>query len=170
MRSLPLYLLALVPLAAAVPAVAKEGAKAPVTCTGAIQHPIEARVTALDPIRRGAVVRFEVTTTSRHDLKGVEARVVRNRGVEIVGPERAALVRRNTSGGEEGTAQFRVVVPRTGHRAVVQFVVQGEGPSGLLTRGVTYNLLPDGPAETLRAATTGSGEGLLEAPARRIDR
>lgn len=173
MRSLSLFLLALVPLAAAaLPATAAGGgAKAPVSCTGAIQHPIEARVTALDPIRRGATVRFEVTATGNRDAKPVQARVLRNRGVDVVGAERAAMVRRNLGDGrEEHTAQFRVVVPRTGHRAVVQFVVEGEGPSGPLTRGVAYNLMPDGPAETLRAMTAGSGEGLLETPARRIDR
>jgi hypothetical protein len=172
MRVSPLHLLALVPLVAALPAVAVAGdrAKAPVTCTGAIQHPIEARVTALDPIRRGATVRFEVTAVARGDARAAAARVVRGRGVEVVGPERAALVRRNGGGREERTAMFRVVVPRSGHRALVQFVVEGEGPSGPLTRGVAYNLMPDGPAETLRPATAASGEALLEAPARRIDR
>ena len=172
MRSLPLFLLALVPLAAALPAAAPAGvaAKAPVVCTGAIQHPIEARVVALDPIRRGATVRFEVTAVARGDARAAAARIVRGRGIEVVGPERAALVRRHAGGQEERTAVFRAVVPRSGHRAVVQFVVEGEGPSGALTRGVAYNLLPDGPAETLRATTAGSGEALLETPARRIDR
>ena len=175
MRSLPLFLLALVPLAAAAvvtPAAARagEGAKAPVVCTGAIQHPIEARVVALDPIRRGATVRFEVTAVARGDARAAAARILRGRGVEVVGPERAALVRRNAGGREEHTAEFRVVVPRSGHRALVQFVVEGEGPAGKLTRGVAYNLLPDGPAETLAAARAGSGEALLQAPARRIDR
>lgn len=171
MRSLSLFLLALVPLAAAaLPATGGGRAKAPVTCTGAIQHPIEARVVALDPIRRGATVRFEVTAVARGDARAAAARIVRGRGVDVVGPERAALVRRGAGpNGEEKSAQFRAVVPRTGHRAVVQFVVEGEGPSGPLTRGVVFNLLPDGPAETLRAATAGSGEGLLETQARRID-
>ena len=175
MRSLPLFLLALVPLVAALPAVARAGvaAKAPVTCTGAIQHPIEARVVALDPIRRGATVRFEVTAIARGDARAAAARIVRDRGVEVVGPDRAALVRRNAGGPgapEERAATFRVVVPRRGHRALVQFVVEGEGPAGPLTRGVAYNLLPDGPAETLAATKAGSGESLLQAPARRIDR
>jgi hypothetical protein len=172
MRPLPLFLLALAPLAAAVPAAAPAGVgtRSPVLCTGAIQHPIEARVVALDPIRRGATVRFEVTAVARGDARAVAARIVRGRGVEVVGPERAALLRRGGGGGEERTAEFRAVVPRSGHRAVVQFVVEGEGPAGPLTRGAAYNLLPDGPAETLRPATTGSGEGVLEAPARRIDR
>jgi hypothetical protein len=169
MRSLPLFLLALVPLAAAVPAPAG-GAKAPVTCTGAIQHPIEARVVALDPIRRGTTVRFEVTAVARGDARAVAGRIVRGRGVEVVGPERAALVRRPVSGLEERSAEFRVVVPRSGHRALVQFVIEGEGPNGPLTRGVVYNLLPDGPAETLRAATAGTGDAVLETTARRIDR
>jgi hypothetical protein len=170
MRSLPLFLLALVPPAAALPAAAAGAgvvAKAPVTCTGAIQHPIEARVVALDPIRRGATVRFEVTAVARGDARAAAVRIEQGRGVEVVGPARAALVRRNAT---EKTATFRVVVPRTGHRALVQFVVEGEGPAGPLTRGVAYNLLPDGPAETLAAAKAGSGESLLQAPARRIDR
>ena len=167
MRSLPLFLLALVPLAAAAQPAA---AKSPVTCTGAIQHPIEARVVALDPIRRGATVRFEVTAVARGDARAVAGRIVRGRGVEVVGPERAALVPRPRGGREERTAEFRVVVPRSGHRSLVQFVIEGEGPSGPLTRGVAYNLMPDGPAETLTAARAGSGEALLQAPARRIDR
>ena len=167
MRVSPLHLLALVPLACALPAVAGDGAKAPATCSGAIQHPIEARVTALDPIRRGATGRFEVTAVARGDARAAAARIVRGRGVDVVGPERVALVRRNAT---EKTATFRAVVPRTGHRALVQFVVEGEGPAGPLTRGVAYNLMPDGPAETLRAVTSGSGEALLETTARRIDR
>lgn len=171
MRSLPLSLLALVALAATTtPAAAKTSAKAPVTCTGAIQHPIEARVVALDPIRRGAIVRFEVTAVARGDARAAAARVVRGRGVEVIGPERAALVRRPAGAREEQSAEFRVVVPRSGHRALVQFVVEGEGPAGPLTRGVAYNLLPDGPAETLAAAKAGSGESLLQGTARRIDR
>ncbi len=167
MRSFPLFLLAFVPLAYA-PLPASAAGHAPVTCTGAIQHPIEARVVALDPVRRGATVRFEVTAVARGDARVAAARILRGRGVDVVGPERAALVRRNSGGPEERVAMFRAVVPRSGHRALVQFVVEGEGPSGPLSRGVAYNLLPDGPAETLRAAVTGSGEGVLEAPARRV--
>ncbi len=169
MRLFSFFLLALVPLAAAFPAVAGDGAKAPVTCTGAVQHPVEARVVALDPIRRGAVVRFEVTATSRVDLRGPKARVLEGRGVQVVGPARAALVARGADRSER-SATFRVVVPATGHRALVQFEVEGEGPAGPITRGAVFNLLPDGPAETLTAGTTGSGEGVLQAPARRIDR
>ena len=170
MRFLPLsFLLAIAQLGAASPPASAANVTAPVTCTGAIQHPIEARVVALDPIRRGAIVRFEVTAVARGDARAVAARIVRGRGVEVVGPERAALVRRNSGGPEERVAMFRALVPRSGHRALVQFVVEGEGPSGPLTRGVAFNLLPDGPAETLRAATSGSGEGVLEAPARRIE-
>ena len=173
MRSLPFFLLAFVPLVAAPPAAHASGtsAEAPaVTCAGAIQHPIEARVVALDPIRRGATVRFQVIAVARGDARAVAGRILRDRGVEVVGPERAALVRRPAVGREERTAEFRVVVPRSGHRALVQFVIEGEGPNGPLTRGVAYNLLPDGPAETLRAATTGDGEAVLQAEARRIDR
>ncbi len=169
MRSPALPLLALIPLLAAVPMPAVGSATAPVTCVGAIEHPIEARVVALDPIRRGATIRLEVRTRGRVDLGSAQARVIENRGVEVVGPARAALVA-GGPGHSERIAQFRVVVPRSGHRALVQFQVEGEGPSGLLRRGVAYNLLPDGPAENLRPAIAGSGEALLEAPARRIDR
>lgn len=168
MRSLSLFLLALVPLATALPGVAGS-AKTPVTCAGAIQHPVEARVVALDPIRRGAVVRFEVTSRANAEFRSPRARVLEGRGVQVVGPARAALVAR-PGNRDEQTATFRVVVPPSGHRALVQFLVEGEGPAGTLTRGAVYNLLPDGPAETLRIATSGSGDALLETPARRIDR
>lgn len=168
MRTPSLFLLALAPLFAAVLAVAAGGAWAAMTCSGAIQHPIEARVVALDPIRRGAVVRFEVIASSRLDLRTPWARVVSNPGLVVVGPAHVELEPRPGNRNER-SATFRVVVPTAGHRQLVQFRVEGEGPSGLLTRGVAVNLMPDGPAESLRSALSGSGEGLIEATARRID-
>lgn len=170
MRTSSLFLFALTPLLAALLAVAAGGVWASTTCTGKIQHPIEARVVALDPIRRGSVVRFEVIATSRVDVRSATARVLPTPGVQIVGPTQAMLAEHGVGNGREKRATFRVVVPAAGHRQLVQFRVEGEGPSGLLTRGIAFNLMPDGPAESLRAGVAGSGEHLLETGARRIDR
>ena len=170
MRTQSVFLLALTPLLAAVLFVAAGGAWASMTCTGAIQHPIEARVVALDPIRRGNVVRFEVVATSRVDVRSATARMLPTPGLQVIGPANAQLADRGTGNGigRERSATFRVVVPATGHRQLVQFRIEGEGPAGLLTRGVAFNLMPDGPVETLRAAVAGTGDRVLETSAKRI--
>jgi hypothetical protein len=139
------------------------------TCSGAIQHPIDARVVAIDPIQRGHIVRFEVIASSRVDIQSAWARVIPTPGVQVIGPAHVHLEPRPNAPGEK-SATFRVVVPQAGHRQLVQFRVEGEGPSGLVTRGTAFNLLPDGPSEILRPATAGSGEGLLETSATRIGR
>ena len=169
MRTQSLFLFAAAPLLAALLLVAAGGAWAGVTCTGPILHPIEARVVALDPIQRGHVVRFEVIASSRVDLKSASARIPSSAGITVVGPAHVQLAPR---GGQarERSATFRVVVPQTAHRQLVQFRIEGEGPTGLLTRGVAFNLLPDGPAETLAPAVAGNGDALLVAPAGRIGR
>ncbi len=139
-----------------------------VVCTGAIEHPVSVRVEALDPIHRGASVRFRVRSTSITGLARAEARVLSSGDASLVGPRRVALG--NLRAGRPTDATFRVVLPASGARTLVQFQVSGEGPNGLLTRGAAFNVLPDGPTEILTAVTTASGERLLNAPARRIDR
>jgi hypothetical protein len=61
-------------------------------------------------------------------------------------------------------------VPSSGHRFLLQFQIRAEGESGLEARGAAYNLLPDGPGEHARSATTRGGEKVLEVTAARIDR
>jgi hypothetical protein len=139
-----------------------------VVCTSDLSHPVDVRVTALDPIRRGATVRFVVSSTSRIGLGRAEARLVHAGGASVAGPARLALGRLEPQRAKQAT--FRVVLPQGGARTLLQFKVVGEGPNGTLARGAVYNVLPDGPSEKLRATTTSTGEKVLDAPARRIDR
>jgi hypothetical protein len=139
-----------------------------VVCTTDIRHPVEVTVTALDPIRRGASVRFLVRATSRVGLGRAEARLLHPGNGNAVGATRVALGQLEARRAKEAT--FRVQLPNSGARTLVQFRVSGEGPNGVLARGAVYNVLPDGPTETLTSVTTPNGERLLVAPARRIDR
>jgi len=138
-----------------------------VACTSDLRHPVDVRVTALDPIRRGATVRFLVSATSRIGLGRAEARLVHSGGANVVGATRLPLGRLEAKRPKEVT--FRVVLPPNGTRTLLQFKVVGEGPNGTLARGASYNVLPDGPSEKLQAVTTSTGEKVLDAPARRID-
>ena len=138
-----------------------------VHCAGAIQHPIDAHVEALDPVRRGATVRLRVIATSKPGVARAEARLIH------AGSARALGVTRQSLGPLDDrtprAATFPVVVPASGGRALVQFVIEGEGPSGRVTRGVAFNLLPDGPTQIGRAATSGDGARVIEYEARRIE-
>ena len=139
-----------------------------VVCTSDLSHPVDVQVVALDPIRRGATVRFAVRSTSRIGLGRAEARLVHAGGASVVGPNRLALGRLEPRLAKQAT--FRVVLPNAGTRTLLQFKVVGEGPNGTLARGAVYNVLPDGPSEKLVPATAANGEKVLDAPARRIDR
>ena len=125
-------------------------------CARAVQHPIEVRVRPLDPIRRGASVRFEVRATAHAAIANAEVRLVSSGGVLVEGASRLPLGRITPRSEAAGT--FRVTVPDQGRRFLVQFVVSGEGPAGPLARGAVYNLLPDGPFDPGREVTaTGGG-------------
>ena len=139
-----------------------------VVWTSDLSHPVDVHVTALDPIRRGATVRFAVRSTSRIGLGRAEARLVHAGGANVAGPTRIDLGRLEPH--REKQATFRVVLPNSGARTLLQFKVVGEGPNGTLARGAVYNVLPDGPSEKLLPATAANGEKVLDAPARRIDR
>ena len=139
-----------------------------VVCTSDLSHPVEVQVTALDPIRRGATVRFVVRSTSRVGLGRAEARLEHAGGANVIGSTRVGLGRLEPRRAKEAT--FRVVLPNSGTRTLLQFKVVGEGPNGTLARGAVYNVLPDGPSEKLVPARTSTGERVLDAPARRIDR
>ena len=135
-------------------------------CDAAVQHPIQVKVEALDPIRRGQAVRLRVTSQARVPMAGVEARLVSTGGATVVGRARATLGR--LTPGREARTEFAVRVPAEGHRFLVEFQVEGEGTAGRIARGAAYNLLPDGPAETPRLVTTADGRQIAEVPARRI--
>ena len=147
---------------------ARRTKRTPVRCDGAIQHPISAKATALDPVRRGETVRVRVTTTSRNALERGEVRLVSAGGAELASP--ATVSFGALAPGREATTEFAVRLPFAGQRFLLQFRVTGEGRNGLDACGATLNLLPDGPADPGRVVTSDTGERIVEYRARRIDR
>ncbi len=137
-------------------------------CSTPIQHPLLVRAEALGRIQRGVPLRVRVTTTATRGLDRGVVLLTSSGGVAMVGASSAALGA--VPAGGQIASDFTVIVPEKGHRFLLQFQVRGEGGSRNLTRGATLNLLPDGPAERINAATAGSGERLLEVRAGRIDR
>lgn len=138
-----------------------------VVCDGAVQHPIEVRILALDPVERGQAMRAQVEVAAGQDLENTRVRLASAGGARIVGPAEAALGRIDADG--RANATFAVTVPAVGHRTLLQFEVQGEGPAGVITRGATLNLLPDGPADPGTAVVTPDGRRLIHYNARRIN-
>ena len=165
---------ALLLLAAAGPAVAGDSGtsaravRADVRCEGAIQHPLDVKVTALDPLTRGGNVRVRVTTTAARDFARGEVQLTRLGGAISVSPTRARFGR--LAAGRTTVNEFAVRIPEQGHRFLLQFRVTGEGQGGLASRGATLNLLPDGPADPGRVVSNGAGGQVTEYAARRIDR
>jgi hypothetical protein len=151
---------------AIVPAIAS--ARGGVRCDTPIQHPLAVKVSALDPVRRGEIIRVRVTTTSRHDLERGEVKLVHAGGASLAGPARVALGR--LAAGRAAASDFAVRLPSEGRRFLLQFRVTGEGDSGLDARGATLNLLPDGPADPGRIVTSESGRRIAEYRAGRIGR
>lgn len=137
-------------------------------CSTPIQHPLIVRAEALGLIERGVPLRIRVTTTATRGLDRGVVRLKSSGGAVVVGASSAALG--SVPAGGQTTSEFTVMVPADGHRFLLQFEVRGEGGSRNLTRGATLNLMPDGPAERMSAATTATGDRLLEVRARRIDR
>lgn len=173
-RSILAAALATLGVAVAAHPLAAAGARADAVpglasaCAGAVQHPIEVRVRALDPVRRGAAVRLEVKASARASVRDAEVRLVSPGGLSVEGARRVALGRLSARG--DAGATFRVVVPDQGRRFLVQFVVSGEGPAGPLTRGAVYNVLPDGPADPGRPVTATDGARIVEFAATRSGR
>jgi len=62
-----------------------------VRCTGGVQHPLNVRVTALDPVARGAVVRLVVSASSAVALDQVEVRLTSTGGAANLGSVRSSL-------------------------------------------------------------------------------
>ena len=136
----------------------------PVVCAGtaSVNHPLQVRVQALDPVRRGATVRLRVTTTAARPVAGGAVTLVQAGGARVRGTTRETF--RAIPVGASRAADFAVEVPATGHRFLVQFQVR----AGTLTRGAAFNLMPDGPSEQLHAATAANGDRLLETAAQRV--
>ncbi len=139
-----------------------------VICSTPIQHPLDIHAQALGAIERGAPLRVRVTTTAALGLDRGEVQLTSSGGAAAVGASRAALGA--VPAGGQAHSEFIVIVPTTGHRILLQFRVRGEGGGRNLTRGATLNLLPDGPAERMTAAATGTCDRLLEVRAGRIGR
>ena len=139
----------------------------PVLCSANVMHPIRVRVTALDPIRRGAELRLQVTASAAREVGHAQVRMLSDGGATRRSP---ALVSLGTlASGRPASGVFTVAVPQSGKRFYVQFQVQGEGARGQLTRGACFNILPDGPLESGRIVDTHAGARVLEVAARRID-
>jgi hypothetical protein len=139
----------------------------PMLCSANVMHPLRVRVTALDPIQRGAELRLQVTAIAAREVGHVQIQMLSDGGATRRGP--ALLFLGNLAPGRQASGVFRVAVPQSGTRFYVQFQVQGEGARGQLTRGACFNILPDGPLETGRIVDTPAGGRVLEVAARRID-
>lgn len=136
-------------------------------CTADLSHPIDMKVTRLDPIRRGRNLRARVEITSRVDLDNVEVQLVHAGGASIVGPARTALGTMHA--GAREAAVFTVAIPASGKRFLLQFRARGRDANGLLARGAVLNLLPDGPSDPGRVVTDpATGIQIHEYAARRI--
>ena len=130
-------------------------------------YPIQLRVTALDPIAHGAVVRFAVTATSTIGIESATARLVTaTGGATNNGPTSIALGALRP--GVEARSVFSITLPPAGTRQYLEFWVSGQGTRGTMARGACYNVLPDGPLEARRLVTTPQGARLTEVAAGRI--
>jgi hypothetical protein len=169
MRSISQMLMRAIPVVLAVVVPPFAGAAARVTrCEGAIQHPLTVRIRPLDPIERGRTVTFEVEVSGTTALSRGEVQMVSAGGARLAGPRRWTFGA--VAAAEPARTFFAVQVPEEGHRFLLEFRVNGETEGGLATRGATYNLLPDGPADPGRRLTTPAGVRIAEYRARRIVR
>lgn len=139
-----------------------------VECDASVQHPIQIRIEALDPVRRGEVVRLRVTTRSLTPLVRVETQLTRDGGTTLSGPRRATAA--SISAERPADAVFPVRLPAQGERFLVEFRVTGEGAAGTLHRGAVFNLLPDGPTLPARIVAGADGRAVAEHAAGRIAR
>lgn len=130
-----------------------------------VRHPIEVRVSALGPVVRGQTLRLRLAITPTRAFEAAQAQLVSTGGATLAGAGTVNLgaLRRD----ETRTADFDVLVPTSGHRFLVQFKVEGRAENGPVTRGATWNILPDGPADPGRRIVTPEG-AVLEFGARRI--
>lgn len=157
-------------LAVALPAfaasrtVTHRARPAGVTCS--IRHPLAVGIVALDPVRRGQVVRLRVSLAPEQAIERGEVRIADAGDAVVTSARRTAFARIDAGGYVE--REFAVRLPATGSRTLLQFVVEAEGAQGIVRRGATFNLLPDGPAEQPRVTRTADGTAVAEVAARRL--
>jgi hypothetical protein len=131
-----------------------------------LRHPIDVQVEALDAPRRGRPLQARVVVSPEFDLSNVRIDLVSAGGALPAGATRALLG--EVGQGRNAAADFSVRLPAAGHRFLLQFVIQGDGPNGPISRMATYNVLPDGPLDAGRTVVTPAGEKIREYAARRI--
>jgi hypothetical protein len=130
-----------------------------------LRHPIDVRIAALDPVRRGGAVRARVVVTSDQDLHDVRLDLVRTGGVRVTGATQVALGK--AAAGQAAETTYQLALPPVGRRFLLVFRVQARGTAGTLSREATFNLLPDGPADPGTPRVTPDGRNLVEYSARR---
>ncbi|MBI5710505.1 MAG: hypothetical protein HZC42_09410 [Candidatus Eisenbacteria bacterium] len=165
-RSLGVALLAIVlALCLVEAACAASAAPARSRTSQDIRHPIGVRITPLDPVARGSTLRLRVEVTAARTLERAEVRLTSAGGTTTSGARRVSLgaLRRD----ETRAAEFALAVPAEGRRFLVQFQIRGAGGDGLLSRGATYNILPEGPADSGRLVQSSTGPA-IEFRARRL--
>ncbi len=135
---------------------------------GSVNHPLTIHVEALDPVRRGAIVRLRVSASSAIALERSVVRVVDAGGATVSGPREIALG--SIAVEKPGAAEFAIDLPADATRSLVQFRVEGEGPAGRIGRGATFNLLTEGPSRPDRVVADAAGRPIAEYAARRIAR
>jgi hypothetical protein len=158
-------------LAGALPSVAAHRTvtrrPTPVGASCSIRHPLSIQIVALDPVRRGQVVRLRVSIQPERAIERGEVRLAHSGDAVVTGARRAALSRIDAGG--SAAQDFAVRIPTTGSRTLLEFVVEAEGAQGSVRRGATFNLLPDGPAEQPRVTRTADGTAVSEVVARRLE-
>lgn len=132
-----------------------------------LRHPIDVRVVPTNPPRRGEALGARVLVNPEYDLSNVRIDLISAGGALPAGATRALLG--EVGQGRSASADFSVRLPAAGRRFLLMFVIQADGPNGPVSRMATYNVLPDGPADSGRAIVTPAGDTIREYSARRID-
>ncbi|NNF06163.1 MAG: hypothetical protein HKN21_05330 [Candidatus Eisenbacteria bacterium] len=138
-------------------------------CDTDLQHPIQVKVTPQNEIRNGQRLDLNVDVATSTALRNVTVKLTRSHGARLLDSV-AAKSLGTLSEKSTGSSLFSVALPNQGDRFFLEFEIQGEGPTGMVTRGATYNILPNGPADPGTPVAHPSGETVLEYSAKRIDR
>lgn len=143
--------------------------KADLICDTDLQHPIQVKVTPQNEIRNGQRLDLNVDVATSTVLRNVTVKLTRSYGARLL-DSIASKSLGTLSEKNAGSSVFSVALPSQGDRFFLEFEIQGEGPAGMVTRGATYNILPNGPADPGTPVAHPSGETVLEYSAKRIDR
>jgi len=137
----------------------------PLHCEASVVHPLNVHVAALDPIAHGAEVRLRVSVQSLVDVDHTVVRLVSTGGAAVRGATFAEIG--SLVAGHGASHDFVLDLPARGARHYIQFQVTAEGPAGRLTRGACYNVLPDGPLQSMRTIDAPDGR-FRQVAARRL--